>query len=116
MWETILYSLGLILSLVGLYYIAESLYRYFLCERNCKNIYTVIYHFESEETLPDKVYSAMLMSTYQPFGKREVYVVDADFSHHIRLKCHLITGDMGTVHFIKREQLKSLYKINLCDD
>ena len=76
----------------------------------------MIYHFESEDTLPDKVYTAMLTSTYMPFGKREVYVVDTEFSHHVKLKCQLLTGDMGTVYFIKREELKGLYKINVCDD
>lgn len=116
MSESVFYAIGITLSLVGLYHISESIYRYFLCERNCSDIYTVIFHSESEDTLPDKVYSAMLMTSYLPFGKRAIYVVDSDFSHHIRLKCQLITADMGTVHFIKREELKSLYKINLCDD
>lgn len=116
MSESIFYAIGITLALVGLYHISESVYRYFLCERNCSDIYTIIYHFESEETLPDKVYTAMLTSAHLPFGKRAVYVVDSGFSHHIRLKCQLITADMGTVHFIKREELKSLYKINLCDD
>ncbi len=116
MLNAIFYAVGTIFALVGLYYISESIYRYFLCERNCKDVYTVIFHFDSEETLPDKVYTAMLSSTYDPFGKRSVYVVDAEFSHHIKLKCQLITADMGTVHFIKREELRTLYKINLSDD
>lgn len=116
MSETIFYAIGITLALVGLYHISERFYRYFLCERNCRDIYTVIYHSGAEETLPDKVYTAMLTSDYLPFGKRSVYVVDSGFSHHIRLRCQLITSDMGTVHFIKREELKSLYKINLCDD
>ena len=116
MSEAIFYSVATIFALAGLYYISESIYRYFLCERNCKDVYTVIYHFEDEDTLPDKVYTAMLTSTYAPFGKRSVYVVDAEFSHHIKLRCQLITADMGTVHFIKREELKGLYKINSSDD
>ncbi len=116
MSEGIFYAIGTILALAGLYYISDSIYKYFLCERNCKDVYTVIYHFEDEYTLPDKVYTAMLTSTYMPFGKRSVYVVDAEFSHHIKLKCQLITADMGTVHFIKREELRVLYKINVSDD
>ena len=116
MSETFFYAIGTILALTGLYYISENIYKYFLCERNCRDVYTVIYHFEDETTLPDKVYTAMLASTYTPFGKRSVYVVDAEFSHHIKLKCQLITSDMGTVHFIKREELRRLYKINASDD
>lgn len=116
MSESIFYAIGITLALVGLYYISESIYKYFLCERNCSDIYTVIYHFDSEDTLPDKVYTAMLTATYMTFGKRSVYVVDNEFSHHIKLKCQLITGDMGTVHFIKREELRRLYKINGSDD
>lgn len=116
MSEAFFYAIGTILALAGLYYISESIYKYFLCERNCNDVYTVIYHFEDEDTLPDKVYTAMLTSTYMPLGKRSVYVVDAEFSHHIKLKCQLITADMGTIYFIKREELRGLYKINACDD
>lgn len=116
MTESVFFAICIIFALVGVYYISESIYRYFLCERNCKDIYTVIYHFESEDTLPDKVYTAMLTSSYRTFGKREVYVVDRDFSHHIKLKCQLITSSMGTVHFIKREELRRIYKINVSDD
>lgn len=116
MSEAIFYAFCLIFAVMGLSYTIESLYCYFLCERNCDNIYTVIFHFEDEESLPDKVYSAMLLSRYNTFGKRDVYVVDAEFSHHIKLKCQLITKDMGTVHFIKREDLKVLYKINCSND
>lgn len=116
MIESVFYAVCIILALTGLYYVAESIYRYFLCERNCRDVYTVIYHFENENTLPDKVYTAMLTSTHMPLGKRSVYVVDAEFSDHIKLKCQLITGDMGTVHFIKREELRGLYKINASDD
>lgn len=116
MSESLFYSFCLIFALVGLYYAFESLYCHFLCERNCKDIYTVIYHFEDEETLPDKVYSAMLLSRHSSFGKRQVYVVDRSFSEHIKLKCQLITKEMGTVHFIKREDLRALYKINAGND
>ena len=112
MSESLFYAFCIIFSLIGLYYVFERAYRHFMCERNCSYIFTVIYHFEEEEYLPDKVYSAMLLSEYMPFGKREIYVVDSEFSHHIKLKCQLITKEMGTVHFIKREDLKVLYKIN----
>ena len=116
MIETVFYAVCITLALVGLYYIFDSIYRYFLCEKNCKDIYTVIFHFDQEEFLPDKVYTAMLSATHMPFGKRSVYVVDADFSYHIKLHCQLITSAMGTVHFIKREELRRLYKINTSDD
>ena len=116
MSESVFYAFCLIFALVGLYYAFESLYCYFLCERNCRNIYTVIYHFEEEESLPDKVYSAMLLSRHNSFGKRQVYVIDSEFSDNIKLKCQLITKEMGTVHFIKREELRVLYKINTDSD
>lgn len=116
MLQSVFCAFTLIFALLGLYYAFDSLYRYFLCERNCKDIYTVIFNFEEDEFLPDKVYSAMLTATYVPFGKRKVYVVDMGLPDHIKLKCNIITADMGTVHFIKREDLKSLYKINVCDD
>ena len=58
----------------------------------------------------------MLLSEYRPFGKREIYVVDGGFSNHIRLRCQLITADMGTVHFISASELRFLYKINSDND
>ena len=112
MSESVLYSFGIILALVGLYYLSEKLYKYFMCERNSEGVYTVIFHFGEDENLPDKVYSAMLLSEYKTFGKRDVYVVDMGFPDYIRLKCQLLTADMGTVHFIKGEDLRGLYKIN----
>ena len=116
MLESVFYAFCLIFALLGLYYVSDSLYRHLLCERNCKDIYTVIFNFEDDELLPDKVYSAMLLSSYLPFGKRKVYVIDSGQPEHIKLKCNLITADMGTVHFIKKEDLNGLYKINASDD
>ena len=116
MAESILCAIGTILALCGLYYVSEKLYKYFMCERNSRDIYTVIFHFEQEEYLPDKVYTAMLLSEYQPFGKREVYVIDNSFSHHIKLRCQLISAEMGTVHFISASELRFLYKINVDND
>ncbi len=116
MSESLFYALCLIFALIGLYYVFERLYRHFMCERNCRDIYTVIFHFDEEEYLPDKVYSAMLMSDYLTLGKRKVYVIDSEFSDHIKLRCQLITKDMGTVHFIKRDELRVLYKINTDSD
>ena len=111
MAEALFYSLGLIFAITGLYFAFEKLYKYLMCERNGDGIYTVIFHFEDCEALPDKVYSAMLLGEYGSFGNREVYVVDTGFPDYIRLRCQLIVGDMGTVHFIKGEDLRGLYKI-----
>ena len=111
MSEALLYSLGLIFAVTGLYFAFESLYKHLMCDRNSDGIYTVIFHFEDNELLPDKVYSAMLLTEYKSFGKREVYVVDTGFPDYIRLRCQLIVGDMGTVHFIRSEDLRGLYKI-----
>ena len=112
MSESVFYALVTILALAGLYYITEKLYKYFMCEKNSEGIYTVIFHFDEDERLPDKVYSAMLLTEYKSFGKREVYVIDTGFPDYIKLRCKLLTGDMGTVHFIKSEDLRGLYKIN----
>ena len=112
MSESVLYSFAIILALAGLYYVTERLYKYFMCEKNSEGIYTVIFHFGEFQQLPDKVYSAMLLTEYKTFGKREVYVVDTGFPDYIKLRCKLLTGDMGTVHFIKGEDLRGLYKIN----
>jgi hypothetical protein len=116
MAESAVCAIGVVFALCGLYYVTERLYKYFMCEKNSKDIYTVIFHFEEEEHLPDKVYTAMLMSEYKSFGKREIYVVDNNFSHHIRLRCQLITAEMGTVHFISYRELRFLYKINSDND
>ena len=112
MSESVLYSFGIILALAGLYYLSERIYKYFMCERNSEGVYTVIFHFGEDENLPDKVYSAMLLSEYKTFGKRDVYVVDTGFPDFVKLRCKLLTGDMGMVHFIKGEDLRGLYKIN----
>ena len=112
MSESVFYGIGTILALTGLYYICESIYKHFMCDRNSQGIYTVIFHSGEDELLPDKVYSAMLLSEHSSFGKRKVYVIDSGFPDYIILRCKLIVGDMGTVHFIKEEDLTGLYKIN----
>ena len=116
MFQSVFCALTMIFALLGLYYVFDNLFRYFLCERNCQDIYTVIFNSDEDDFLPDKVYSAMLTATYMPSGKRKVYVVDSGIPEHIKLKSSLITADMGTVHFIKREDLKGLYKFNASDD
>lgn len=116
MFESVFCAFLIVLALLGLYYVSQGIYKHFLCEKNCKDIYTVIFNFHEDELLPDKVYSAMLTATYLPFGKRRVFVVDSGLPDHIKLKCNLITADMGTVHFIRREDLRSLYKNNVSDD
>ena len=112
MSESVLYAFGVILALTGLYYISERIYKHFMCEKNARGIYTVIFHFDEDEQLPDKVYSAMLLSEYKSFGKRDVYVFDTGFPDYIKLRCKLLSADMGKVHFIKSEDLRGLYKIS----
>ena len=112
MSESVFYALVTIFALAGLYFVSERIYKYFMCEKNCDDIYTVIFHFDEDESLPDKVYSAMLLTEYKSFGKREVYVIDTGFPDYIRLRCKLLTGNMGTVHFIKSEDLRGLYKFS----
>lgn len=112
MLEALLYSLGILVFLFGLCHLAESVYKYFMCKKNYEGIYTVIFHFEDEYLLPDKVYSALLLTEYKTFGKRDVYVIDRDYEENIKLKCKLLAGDMGTVHFVKAEDLRRIYKIN----
>lgn len=116
MLDSFLYALGILVFLFGLYHLFENIYKYFMCRKNYEGIYTVIFHFEAEELLPDKVYSALFLTGYKSFGNRDVYVIDRDYEENTKLKCKLLAGDMGTVHFIKIEDLRRIYKINSNND
>ena len=56
MSESVLYAFGVILALTGLYYISERIYKHFMCEKNARGIYTVIFHFDEDEELVDDEY------------------------------------------------------------
>ena len=116
MLESLFYAVCTLFSLIGLYNVFKSIYKYFMCKRYDEGIYTVIFHFEDEDFLPDKVYSALFLTEYRTFGKREVYVIDRNYSENVKRKCQLIVGDMGKVNFIKREELRRIYKINADND
>ena len=116
MLQSLFYALCTLLSLFGLYHVLEGIYKYFMCKKNYDGIYTIIFHFEEEELLPDKVYSALFLTEYKTLGKREVFVIDIGYPPHIKLKCKLLAGDMGKVHFIKSEDLRGIYKFNINND
>lgn len=116
MLESLFCAFCTLLALFGLYHVFEGVYKYFMCKKNYDGIYTVIFHFEEEYLLPDKVYSALFLTEYRTLGKREVYVIDRNYSENTKLKCKLIVGDMGRVHFIKSEDLRGIYKINADND
>ena len=116
MLQSLFCALCTLLSLFGLYHVFEGLYKYFMCKKNYDGIYTIIFHFDEEYLLPDKVYSALLLTEYKTLGKRDVYVIDTGFQENTKLKCKLLSGDMGTVHFIKCEDLRRIYKINSNND
>lgn len=116
MLQSLFYALCTLLALFGLYHLFENIYKYFMCKKNYEGIYTVVFHFEEEYQLPDKVYSALFLTEYKSFGKREVYVIDRNYTENTKLKCQLLAGDMGKVHFIKSEDLRGIYKININND
>ena len=116
MLESLFYALCTLLALFGIYHVFDGVYKYLMCKRNDEGIYTVIFHFDEEYLLPDKVYSALLLTEYKTLGKREVYVIDRNYSENTKIKCRIIVGDMGRVHFIKSEDLRGIYKINTDND
>ena len=116
MLQSLFYAFCTVLSLFGLYHVLEGIYKYFMCKKNYEGIYTVIFHFDDEYLLPDKVYSALFLTQYQTFGKRDVYVIDTGYEENTKLKCKILAGDMGTVHFIKSEDLRRIYKFNTDSD
>lgn len=110
MLEAIFYAVYLILSLAGLLYFLWYLFCRLMCNKNgCEGIFTFVCAEDSKD-LPDKVYNALLLTKYQNFGKREVYVVTEQISYHTKLLCQNCAENLGTVHFITPKQLLNIFE------
>lgn len=109
MGESVSNAVCVILCLVGFFSVLWQLICRLLCKRDCDNIITVIIDSNSSE-LPDKVYSALLLSKYRPLGKRDIYVVDKNVPQHIKILCETCVGSFGKVHFVSPEDVFNIFQ------
>ncbi len=111
MSESLYCAVCLILCLIGLATLLWCLFCRLVCERDCDEIYTVVFS-KDMSSLPDKVYSALLLSKHRPFGARGVYVVDCDIPSYIKQYCENSAHGIGRVHFITRDKIEDIFENN----
>lgn len=111
MIQSLFHAICLILIIIGTFSILSCLYSLLLCKKNCKRVFTVIYCDENETLLPDKVYSACLLSKYMVLGQRNVYVVDKGISPYTKRHCREIISGIGKVYFINEAELTHICEI-----
>lgn len=110
MSEAIFYAVYLILSLAGLLYFLWFIFCRLMCSKNGSDDILTFVSAKNPQDLPDKVYNALLLTKYQPFGKREVYVVAEQVPYHTKLLCQNCAENIGMVHFITPEQLLDIFQ------
>ncbi len=109
MGETIYSAFCVIMCLLGIFSALWLIVCRMLCKRDCKDIITVVLNNNSSE-LPDKVYSALLLSKHRPLGMRDIYVMDKDVPEHIKILCQSCVGNFGKVHFISQEEVLNIFQ------
>lgn len=109
MSDAIIHSAALILSLIGLFNLLWYLFCHIACDKDCDDVYTFVIT-EDMEKLPDKLYTAMLLSRYRPVGEREIYVVADEVPYHTKQLCHSCVENLGRVYFISERELLDLFK------
>lgn len=108
MLEIIREFLTVILCLTG---IASLLWYAFcrtMCEKDCKEIFTVVC-CKNHSDLPDKVYSGLMLSRYHPLGRRDIIVVDTGIPEHIKILCEACAENLGTVYFISHKEVSEIF-------
>lgn len=109
MLDAILNAATLILSLIGLFSILWYCFCYLACDKDKDGIYTVV-TAKSCDKLPDKLYSAMLLTKYRPIGKREIYVIDDNVPYHTKQLCHSCIENMGRIYFVNASKLSDIFE------
>ena len=109
MCETLLSAFCAIMCLVGIFTSVWLIVCRMLCKKDYNDIITVVQCSNSSE-LPDKVYSALLLSKHQPMGRRDVFVIDKDIPEHIKALCHTCAGSLGKVHFVSQSDVLNIFQ------
>lgn len=109
MAEAILNGFYVIMCIVGFFSVLWQLVCRLLCKKDCDNIVTVVYSADSSE-LPDKVFTALLLSKYRPLGKREIHVIDSGVPEHIKILCEACADGFGKVHFVSEEDVLNIFQ------
>lgn len=109
MLDSIFQAAVLILSLIGLFNLLWYCFCCLTCSKDTRGIYTVV-AVKNYDKLPDKLYSAMLLTKYRPIGKREIYIIDNAVPYHTKQLCHSCAENMGRVHFVNSSQLLDIFE------
>ncbi len=109
MSESLYCAVCLILCLTGLFSVLWHLFCRLVCEKDCDEIYTVICT-KDMSGLPDKVYSALILTKYRPLGARGVYVVDCGIPSYIKQYCENSAHGIGRVHFITQDRIADIFE------
>lgn len=109
MSETLYSAFCVIMCLMGIISCIWLLSCRMLCKRDSNDIITVVQCHVSSE-LPDKVYSALLLSKHRPLGMRDIYVIDKDVPEHIKILCQTCAGNIGKVHFVSQNDVLNIFQ------
>ncbi len=109
MKESLYCAVCLILCLTGLFSVLWHLFCHLVCEKHPDDIYTVVCTKNISE-LPDKVYSALVLTKHRPLGTRGVYVVDCGIPSYIKQNCESSAHGIGRVHFITRDKIVDIFE------
>ncbi len=111
MRDAVFCSINLIFCLAGLFSVIWHIFCHIMCKKDCRDIITVVMSNNHSE-LPDKVYTAMLLSRHRNFGKRDVFVIDTDIPSHIKILCRTCAENMGKVHFVTQKEISDIFQNN----
>ena len=109
MGETLLSAFCVIMCLVGIFTSVWLIVCRMLCKRDWDDIITIVQSSNSSE-LPDKVYSALLLSKHRPVGMRDIYVIDKGVPEHIKILCQTCAGSLGKVHFVSHSDVLNIFQ------
>lgn len=109
MSNAIIHAAALILSLIGLFDLLWYLFCRLTCDKDSGGIYTVI-AVKDTDKLPDKLYTAMVLTKYKPIGKREIYIIDDKVPYHTKQLCLSCSEKMGRIYFVTSSKLCDIFE------
>ncbi len=114
MLYNIIYALGIILMLTGLFFLFYVLISKSLCLGEKHNYYTVIAGYEEKKNLPDEIYCAFTqMNLFNLGSPPPLIVIDYNLSEETRLRCSLMNEAFGKIVFCKENELTEIIGNNL---
>jgi len=106
MLKDILYAIGVIFILLGIFFVLYIIVRKALTPKGTGSFFALVPGTSDDERLPEKVYAAFIQANLLTFWEHnEVIVLDMGVSDKVKEQCRNIMSAKGEVVFCKADEI-----------